>query len=44
MIYKLFCTFAAEFQIYSVMTETKKAFKDWDVSDYRTPSEGDVEL
>jgi len=30
-----FCTFAAEFQIYSVMTETKKAFKDWDISDFK---------
>ena len=34
VIYKLFCYFAAEFQIYSVMTETKKAFKDWDISDF----------
>ena len=30
-----FCTFAAEFQIYSVMTEAKKAFKDWDISDFK---------
>lgn len=29
------CTFAPEFQIHSAMTETKKAFKDWDVSDFK---------
>ena len=35
VICKLFRNFAAEFQIYSVMTETKKAFKDWDISDFK---------
>ena len=27
-------TFAPKFQIHSAMMETKKAFKDWDISDF----------